>query len=369
MGALPKYRCAVLSAVKHDYVARGVAVHPRFELVVVADDPHVPDWAHERNQQLADAFGIPYVRDVERALREFDVQVAIVSSEAERHVDLSVRAAQAGKHVIQDKPLTTRHSESDRLAAAIEQAGVKFLMWNRLFVPAVDEARQQVAAGAVGKLLSMHVDFYFAKDCGPVKGSRSAGYPKIDWLAHQIAAHVDGSDGALGNTPMGEMTNEAVYPLGYIRSITGAQPRRVFARCASCFHQVHADNNVEDLATLTLENDDGSVATIAVGRIGAATHPSGGEMRIHVVGSAGALVIGESRPDVAVYYRHQPVKEHRDRRVASENDFLLADNFARAIERNEPTILDLRASCAVFATLEAALESSRTGQPVEVRME
>ena len=41
----------MLSALKHDYVARGMASHPRFELAVVADDPHAPDWAHERNQQ------------------------------------------------------------------------------------------------------------------------------------------------------------------------------------------------------------------------------------------------------------------------------------------------------------------------------
>ena len=89
------FRCAVLSAVKHDYVARGMATHPRFELVVVADDSQIPDWAHERNQQLADAFRIPYIRDVERALREFQVDVAIVSPEAERHCDLSIRAARS----------------------------------------------------------------------------------------------------------------------------------------------------------------------------------------------------------------------------------------------------------------------------------
>ena len=117
-----KFRCAVLSAVKHDYVARGMASHPRFELVVVADDPHVPDWAHERNQQFADAFRIPYVRDVERALREFDVQVAIVSPEAERHCDLSIRAARAGKHVVQDKPLATRR-ERRRPAASRQSSG------------------------------------------------------------------------------------------------------------------------------------------------------------------------------------------------------------------------------------------------------
>ena len=33
-----KFRVAVLSVVKHDYLPRAVAAHPRFELVVVTDD-------------------------------------------------------------------------------------------------------------------------------------------------------------------------------------------------------------------------------------------------------------------------------------------------------------------------------------------
>ena len=194
------FRCAALSAIKHDYVARGVTAHPRFDLVVVADDPQVPDWAHERNQQLADDFQVPYVRDVERALREFDVHVAIVSSAAERHCELSIRAAQAGRHVIQDKPLTTRRSEADRLVATIDQTRVKFMMWNRNFLPSIVDARQRIQAGAIGQPLAVHVDFYFAKDAGPPKGSRRPGYPPIDWLTYQLGAHVDGSDGAVGTT-------------------------------------------------------------------------------------------------------------------------------------------------------------------------
>ena len=51
-------RVLVLSVVKHDYVARGVASHPRFELVVVTDDADQPDWVHERNQAFADEFGL-----------------------------------------------------------------------------------------------------------------------------------------------------------------------------------------------------------------------------------------------------------------------------------------------------------------------
>jgi predicted dehydrogenase len=362
------FRCAVLSAIKHDYVARGMASHPRFELVVVADDPNVPDWAHGRNQQFADAWKIPYVRDVERALREFNVQVAIVSPEAERHCDLSVRAANAGVHIVQDKPLTTKRSEAERLVAAVEKSGVRFLMWNRNFFPAVHHAQEQVAAGAVGNLYAIHADFYFAKDAGPPKGSRQAGDPPLDWYAHQIAAHVDGSDGGLGREPMGELAIEGIYPLAYIQMLTfGARVLRVFARSTAHFHQLYADNGVEDLATVTLEMEGGIVGSLAIGRIGAASHPSGGESKLHILGDRGALVVNEAAPTVGIYYKGQPPKEHRQRRVAIDNDFLLADNFAQAIDTGGETILGARASLAIFATVEAALESCRTGQPVEVK--
>jgi predicted dehydrogenase len=391
-----KFRCAVLSAIKHDYVARGVASHPRFELVVVADDPQVPDWAHERNQQFAAAHKIPYVRDIDRALADFDVDVAIVSPEAERHCDLSIRAARAGKHIVQDKPLATRRSDADRLVEAVEQMGVRFLMWNRNFLPAVLHARREIDSGAIGQLYAMHVDFYFAKDAGPPKGSRPPGYPPLDWHAHQVAAHADGSDGGIGREPMGELQIEGIYPLGYLRFITGAEVRRVFARSAAHFHQLNVDNAVEDLATVTLEMDGGVVGSLAIGRIGAASHPSGGEIKIRVLGNRGALVISEARPEVGVYYRNQPAKEPRQRRVAIDNDFHLADNLAAAIdaadekkgdgsrlpERPEgcfaqttpvpfftagDTIMNARASRAIFATVEAAIESCRSGQPMDVR--
>jgi predicted dehydrogenase len=365
-GTQATFRCAVLSAVKHDYVARGVASHPRFELAVVADDPQVPAWAHDRNQYLADAFQIPYVRDVQAALRDFDVQVAVVSPEAHRHCDLSIRAARAGKHVVQDKPLSTRRSEAQRLVQAIGQSGVKFLMWNRNFLPSVIQAREQIAAGAVGRLVAMHADFYFAKDAGPPQGSRRAEEPPMDWLSHQIAAHVDGSDGGLGPEPMGELAIEGIYPLAYLQSLTPSKVRRVFARSTAHFHQLYVDNQVEDLASVTLEMDDALVASLAIGRIGAASHPSGGEIKLHLLGTEGALVISEARPEVGIYYRGQPAKEARQRRVASENDFLLADNFARAIDNDLETILGARASYDIFLTVEAALESCRTGQPVQV---
>jgi len=235
-----KFRCAVLSAVKHDYVARGMATHPRFELAVVADDPGVPNWAHERNQQFADAFKIPYVRDVDRALRDFDVQVAIVSPEAERHVDLSIRAAQAGKHVVQDKAAgdTAQRRGSAGRGGGAEPRQVPDVEPQ---FPAGSAARARANRRGRNRPKSGRSTWTSTspRDAGPPKGSRQPGYPPTDWLAHQIAAHVDGSDGGLGREPLGELAIEGIYPLGYVRMLTGLEVRRVFGRCAAFFHQLN----------------------------------------------------------------------------------------------------------------------------------
>lgn len=361
-----KFRCAVLSVVKHAYVPNGVASHPRFELVVVADDADQPDWVHERNQLYADQHNIPYVLDVEQAIREYDVQVGVISSQAERHCDLSVRAADAGLHVVQDKPMSTEVSQCDRLVEAVERNNVKFLMWNRNFLPALMHARQAVTEGMIGDLFAIHVDFYFAKDSGPPKGSRQPGDPPIDWLERQLEAHADGSDGGVGREPMGELKIEGIYPLAYIRMLTGVDVKRVFARTTAHFHQANVDNDVEDLATVTLEMQRDLVGSLCIGRIGAESHPDIGEIKIHMLGRKGALVISEARPEVSVYYRGQTATEFRNRRIGIDNDFLLMDDFARAVDTNGQTILDAGAGRAITATVAAAVESGKCGQPIDV---
>ena len=133
-----------------------------------------PDWVHERNDKLAGELGIPYVRDVERAIADYDVQVAVVSSQAERHCDLSVRAANSGLHIVQDKPMSTSVSECDRVVEAVERSGVKFMMWNRNFMPAVLQARDTVASGAIGVPLCHPRRFLLRQRPGTQKGLTQA---------------------------------------------------------------------------------------------------------------------------------------------------------------------------------------------------
>src|SRR4029079_18459736 len=125
--------------------------------------------------------------------------------------------------------------------------------------------------------------------------------------------------------PLGELQIEGIYPLGYMRMLTGARVTRVFARTAANFHQANVDNHVDALATVTLEMDQGISGSLCLGRIGAASHPDIGEIKIHFLGTEGALVVSEARPEVAVYYRGQPEYEFRHRRVDVDNDYLLME--------------------------------------------
>ena len=360
------FRVAVLGVVKHDYVPLGLATHPRFDPVVVADDASQPEWVHERNQKLADELNIPYVRGVEAALRDYDVQVACVSPEAERHADLSVRAANAGLHVVQDKPMSTLVSECDRVVEAVERNGVQFMMWNRNMMPAMLQARRELESGAIGQIRAVHIDFYFAKDAGPRRGEGPPDSPKIDWLEALKAAHVDGSDGGVGHAPMGELQIEGIYPLSHIRTLTGARIHRVFARTTAHFHQRNVDHGIDDLASVTLEMEHGIVGTLCIGRIGRAKHENDGEIKIHIVGTTGAMVINEPRPEVRVFYRGRTASDSPARRVGGDADWLLMENFAHAIETNGDTILNARVGRDIAATAQAAIDSGRSGRPVEV---
>ncbi|MCA9216990.1 MAG: Gfo/Idh/MocA family oxidoreductase [Planctomycetales bacterium] len=359
-------RVAIVSAVKHDYVARGILSHNRYHPVVVTDEADCPDWIHSRNQMLADQLGVPYVRGVETAIREHRPDVAVVSSEAARHCELSVIAAKNKLHIVQDKPMSTQLESCDALVDAVEENGVKFMMWNRNYLPAIVKAREAVQRGDIGTLRSIHVDFYFAKDAGPPLGSRSADDPPLNWLEMQKEFHATGADGGVGTTALGEFENEAIYPLAYIHSIVDRRVERVFARATSHFHQLHHDNGVEDLASISMEMSRGTYGSICIGRIGNASHPNVGEIKLHLVGTEGSLVISEARPEIATYYKGQPDTEFTHQRLANDNDWLLADHFAQAIDSDSPTCLDVRSSRAICSTVHAALKSSQINSVVSV---
>lgn len=106
-----------------------------------------------RGERNATAFGMEYRAEVDAVLSDPRIQVVFIASETVHHADLAVRAAEAGKTLVIQKPLSFSLSECDRVIAAVEKAGVRATVaYQMRFDPANLAMRKMVQEGVLGKI-------------------------------------------------------------------------------------------------------------------------------------------------------------------------------------------------------------------------
>ncbi len=86
---------------------------------------YVYDHDAERAQKCAAELGAQ-VADLDAILADSSVQSVVICSETRHHLELSTRAAAAGKHLFVEKPLAITGDDAETIAAAVEKAGVTF---------------------------------------------------------------------------------------------------------------------------------------------------------------------------------------------------------------------------------------------------
>lgn len=92
-----------------------------------------------------------------------DVDVVDISTPGSTHCDIAVAAAEAGKHVFCEKPLSFTVSEAKKMLAAVRKSGVKHMVnFNYRRCPAVALARKMIVAGAIGEV--RHARFTYLQD-------------------------------------------------------------------------------------------------------------------------------------------------------------------------------------------------------------
>lgn len=112
-------------------------------------------WDHqaERAARWAAELDAQAIPDLATVWEDATVPAAIICSETNRHAELVLPGAAAGKHLFVEKPLGFGAADAWRMAGAIEEAGVLFQ--TGYFMrgnPAHLFLRQQIADGAFGKI-------------------------------------------------------------------------------------------------------------------------------------------------------------------------------------------------------------------------
>jgi predicted dehydrogenase len=117
----------------------------------------------ESAQALADKYGLDCtVSDrFDEILRDERVDIVNLSGPNHVHTEQGIAAAEAGKHVMIEKPMSLSMKDNRSLRDVVGRTGVKsvvsfVLRWN----PLLDNLRALLAAGAVGKLFYIEVDYW-----------------------------------------------------------------------------------------------------------------------------------------------------------------------------------------------------------------
>ena len=156
------------------------------------------------------------------------------------HAEPTIAAAEAGKHVLCEKPLGRNADESYEMWRRVAATGVKHMCaFNYRFVPAVRLARELVDAGEIGDLL--HFRGRYLQDWGTD--------PTLDAWRFQA----EEAGGTLGDTGA-HVIDLARFLAGEISSVAGVV--RTFT----------PDRQVDDAIAATVEFEGGAIGTIEATR-------------------------------------------------------------------------------------------------------
>ena len=145
---------------------------PNSKLVaLVSSDP-------EKREKLArkyrcDAYDI---RDLDDALARPDVDAAYIATPNDKHAEFAVRCAEAGVHVLCEKPLAVSEEECRRMIDACKEAGVKLMTAYRLhFEESNLEAVKLIEQGKIGDLRFFSSLFAYQVRPGNIRTSAERG--------------------------------------------------------------------------------------------------------------------------------------------------------------------------------------------------
>lgn len=86
-----------------------------------------------------------------------EVTAVYIATPTATHAEFAIAAARAGKHVLVEKPMAMSATEAARMVEAADEAGVHlWVAYYRRALPRFAKVRELLAAGVVGRALSVH---------------------------------------------------------------------------------------------------------------------------------------------------------------------------------------------------------------------
>jgi predicted dehydrogenase len=177
--------------------------------IVAVVDPRA-----ERTRDVASKLGVPGFASCAEMLAQVRPALGVVLSTVASHRQITEQLANAGAHVLCEKPMTNNLDDALAMAQACQRNGVQFMYGSSYrFLPTVMRARELVASGEIGKVVLIEE-----------RGVTGAGVDKFTPMSN--AHYPEGTPGGGGFG----IVDHGIHLLDVFPWVLGSSIRRVFGR-------------------------------------------------------------------------------------------------------------------------------------------
>ncbi len=209
-----------------------------------------------------DLTGYPVETGIQEALKKHKPEAVIVANPTAMHLDIAIPAAEAGCHILLEKPVSNSLERLDILQQAAQKSGSRILVGFQFrYHPTLNKARELIQANALGKILTVHAHW----------GEYLPQWHPWEDYRQSYAARAD-----LGGGVIVTLT----HPLDYLRFIIG----EVESLWSFNGHISPLDVDVEDVAEIGLKFKNGAIGGVHLNYV---QRPP--VHKLEVVGTSGTL--------------------------------------------------------------------------------
>ena len=330
-----------------DFHARSIGDLPNAKLAGCCDK--IPDKA----RNLADKFGVRAFDDYEQMLQSDEIDIVTIATPSGFHMEPTIAAAQAGKHVICEKPLEITLERIDAMIAAHEKAGTRLGgIFPYRFNDMMEPLREAINSGRLGVITyaSIFVPWW-----------RTDEYYKDSWHG---TWKLDGG-GALMNQSihMVDMLCDVMPPIESVQAFT----------CKLGHPQIET----EDTAVAVLRYTNGALGMI----YGTTASFPGQFRRFEITGTKGTIINVENSITVWQFADEKPEDAEVLKKfgeieggggvadpaaITHENHTRNFKAFLDALESGEDFWIDGREARKAVEVILAIYESAKTQKPVKL---
>ncbi len=300
----------------------------------------------EKAQDFATQHGFSLHSDYNKVLADPNIDAIVLATPHSAHAAQIIAAAKAGKHVFTEKPFTlTASSAQSAIRACVDNKVTLAVGYNWRFQPALQEIRNMLTDGRLGKLLHIEGNF-----CGP----SAYRFGREHWRQSRDEG------------PAGGMTGRGVHVVDAMLYLSG----QIDSVHAQSF-RLAQDFGVDDTTSMLFKFRNGATAYLSTLIATAET------WRMQVFGSKGWVEVGDVehlttwQMKVCYVDPKNLLTHHKPQIVTfaeTSTERAELEHFARAAAAGQPLAVAGGDEVHGVAVLEAILKSVKSQKTVKVAL-